>query len=585
MAYTELDGFGIRTVFNQVKPVKQLYKKLIGLELDLVSSYSKFALGDISTGNITPRGDITEVWLEGQGASLLIDLSPSDFAALLPIGPGVDPAKVKASSADTTADYLENKLTAGSNIVLTKLNPGADEEIEISSTGGNTLYNANDAVGSGRIATVTDTLTWQGGSIRRSVNSTTIVEVTQESDFGTLVAGSITLSADTTYLIRGTVNIANDLIVDTEGISIIGTNRNLDKLVYQGTGDLLTITDANFALMEVWISSTTSGSCLINASNIDALGYNVGRLKVLEIFNCQFRNCYDVMNIVGFDLIDISQTLFFYIEAPNFGLRFEDTSKIQISSCELIRWFDETSIPTPSGYATCSMIELQANNLASFGAVNINGCIVHPQQTQNGIEINTGSTTGFGTISSNAFVTVGLTTGEIFLPVASGLPDYSQTATYNYDVFANQGILNSTSGCVMTVVGNTTDTALSTGVPAAMNTGGGASVQAAVRYTVTAAGRCTYDGTKPKYVSMHASLTYEKQGGGTDTYLFYFYKNGALLPGSGTEIIGSNTVTEGAFGMVYGTLMNQNDYIEVYIENTGSNDDMLVKDIQLVIRE
>ncbi len=493
--------------------------------------------------------------------------------------------KVKASSADTTADYLENKLTAGSNIVLTKLNPGADEEIEISSTGGNTLYNANDAVGSGRIATVTDTLTWQGGSIRRSVNSTTIVEVTQESDFGTLVAGSITLSADTTYLIRGTVNIANDLIVDTEGISIIGTNRNLDKLVYQGTGDLLTITDANFALMEVWISSTTSGSCLINASNIDALGYNVGRLKVLEIFNCQFRNCYDVMNIVGFDLVDISQTLFFYIEAPNFGLRFEDTSKIQISSCELIRWFDETSIPTPSGYATCSMIELQANNLASFGAVNINGCIVHPQQTQNGIEINTGSTTGFGTISSNAFVTVGLTTGEIFLPVASGLPDYSQTATYNYDVFANQGILNSTSGCVMTVVGNTTDTALSTGVPAAMNTGGGASVQAAVRYTVTAAGRCTYDGTKPKYVSMHASLTYEKQGGGTDTYLFYFYKNGALLPGSGTEIIGSNTVTEGAFGMVYGTLMNQNDYIEVYIENTGSNDDMLVKDIQLVIRE
>ena len=87
-------------------------------------------------------------------------------------------------------------------------------------------------------------------------------------------------------------------------------------------------------------------------------------------------------------------------KATNFGLRFQDTSKIEITSCELIRWFDEVTIPTPSGYATVSLIELQNNNLASFGAVNINGCIIHPQQTQNGIEIGTSSTTGFGTISS-----------------------------------------------------------------------------------------------------------------------------------------------------------------------------------------
>ena len=66
MAFVELDGFGIRTVFNPTKPTKQLYKKLIGLDLDLVSSYSKFGLGDIQTGNITPRGDITQVLLQDQ---------------------------------------------------------------------------------------------------------------------------------------------------------------------------------------------------------------------------------------------------------------------------------------------------------------------------------------------------------------------------------------------------------------------------------------------------------------------------------------------------------------------------------------
>jgi hypothetical protein len=36
---------------------------------------------------------------------------------------------------------------------------------------------------------------------------------------------------------------------------------------------------------------------------------------------------------------------------------------------------------------------------------------------------------------------------------------------------------------------------------------------------------------------------------------------------------------------VYGVLMSQNDYIELYVENTSSNDDMLVSDFQVVIRE
>jgi hypothetical protein len=214
-------------------------------------------------------------------------------------------------------------------------------------------------------------------------------------------------------------------------VSIIGNNRQLDKLTYTGTGDFITVTDVNFTINDIWLASTNSSSLLMRASNVAASGFNNGRTRVLEIVNCQFRNCYNVMNVDGFDLVDISNTLFFYIQAPSIGLSFRDTSKLEISSCELIRWYDETTNPTPSGWATCSMIELRANNFASFGAVNINGCIIHPQQEQIGIDIGTGSTTGFGTISSNAFVPgpfVG--SGKVFSPInAALLPDYSQTAT------------------------------------------------------------------------------------------------------------------------------------------------------------
>ena len=55
---------------------------------------------------------------------------------------------------------------------------------------------------------------------------------------------------------------------------------------------------------------------------------------------------------------------------------------------------------------------------------------------------------------------------------------------------------------------------------------------------------------------------------------------------SRSEVVGgTGTSASGAFSMVYGTLMNQNDYIEIYVENDGGTNDILIKDYQLVIRE
>lgn len=42
--------------------------------------------------------------------------------------------KVKNTANDTTPGYTEDKIVAGSNITLTKLNPGANERMQIAST-------------------------------------------------------------------------------------------------------------------------------------------------------------------------------------------------------------------------------------------------------------------------------------------------------------------------------------------------------------------------------------------------------------------------------------------------------------------
>ncbi len=570
MALTELDGY-INTFQNNIPT---LVSSKITIDLDKVIAYQRY----VSSSNQPYRDrQITQIYIDGNDGIYFAAMSPETFGKLLPIGPGVDPSKVKVSSADTTADFLENKLVAGTGISFAKLNSGADEDLEIRSAFEN-IYLNDGRVADGRVATLDGTLTWIGGKEIRNVNGRIIKEVTEASDL------PATLVANTTYIIRGEMNISSSITCNVEGVEIIGLDRNLDHLIWEGTGPMLTIVDVNFGMSSIRVSGTRATGSIISATNIDAAGFNVGRLKVLTFLNCQFRGTYDVMDIKGFDLVDINNCLFFYIKAQNFGLRFEDTSKIEISSCELIRWFDETTIPTAGGWATCSMIELLPNNLASFGAVNINGCVIHPQQTQNGIEIAAGSTTGFGTISSNAFVTVGLTTGRIFLPEIPVLllPDYSSAQTIGYDVFANQGVLNSTSGVVMTLTGNSTDTALTQNVPAQINMASGATQQAAVRFTTSTAGVNTYTGKKQVYVSLHCTITFDKQGSGSDNYTFYYYKNGTQLPGSQTAVR-ANPVD--AVTMVYGTLMNNLDTIELYVENTSSNDFMLVTDVQFVIRE
>jgi hypothetical protein len=412
------------------------------------------------------------------------------------------------------------------------------------------------------------------------VEDPNIVHVFSASD---LPAALVT---NTTYVIHGAITTANTVLVANQNTAIVGLNRDRDRLIYTGNTAFINILDADFFINNICFEATDPASLVIDARNYTAASFNEGRNKILHITNCQFRNCYNVCDFEGFDLIDIENTLFWYIKAPTIGLRYLNTSKIEITSCEFIRWFDETTIPTPGGWSTAAMFEIQPNGAGvGIGAVNISSSLFHPQQTQDGIKIDNSSTTGFGTISANTFVNVGLTTGVVFSPVAFGLPDYSQTSTQTYDVFANQGVLNSTSGVVMTVTGNTTNTLLTASTPTKVNTGTLAVLQAGVRYTVTTDGRCTYIGSKQVYVSIHGSLTFFKLGGGSADYTFYIYKNGVLLSGSGIDVVSGGATANGAISLTYGTLMNQNDYIEIYVENTVNNDDILVKSWQVLIRE
>ena len=147
---------------------------------------------------------------------------------------------------------------------------------------------------------------------------------------------------------------------------------------------------------------------------------------------------------------------------------------------------------------------------------------------------------------------------------------------------ANQGVLNSTSGIVATVTGNTQDTTLGAGSPAIVSMNVTPVLQAGVRFVLdttagSSTGRCTYIGTKQIYVSLHITLSLVKQDKGTDDYTFSIFSNGVHITASSLTLPDLDD-TVGSATLVYGLLVEENNYFEVFIESAGG-DDMLVTDM------
>jgi len=427
-----------------------------------------------------------------------------------------DSEKVKVSSGDTTANFLEQKLSQGSNITLTKQGAGSNETLEVSATGGgggeaNTASNVGtggvgvfkqktavdlefkklnagsnkitvvDDVGNNEIdvdvdeANLTDFAgagahglvpdptsetgrflkddgTWSSvtAAISTTANGTTIKEVTQESDFGPDVGGIISLTPNTTYLVRGIVVCTNQLSVAGDGIAVMGFNRELDQLSYSGTASLFDVVDRDLTVRNLWLRATNAAGQVITAINITPLASanNYGRLKVLELMNLKVANSTNIWTIEGFELVDVSNCLIWYIADGTIGARFKSCRHLEITSCEFYNWFEEGNSANLDYY---KMIEVQQDSAVGVGngVVNINSSIIHPETVQEGVSIDPASTTGFGTIASNTFTDTNLTTGS--------LADFDYNVQKNYIIQANQGIANGNAKGTLSIIANVND--------------------------------------------------------------------------------------------------------------------------------
>lgn len=130
--------------------------------------------------------------------------------------PGIGDRKTRTTAADTTPGFLSSKIVAGANVALAVLNPGADETLEISATGGG---GAVDSVFTRTGAVVAEAGDYNASEVDNdsSVDGATVadaLDAAREQTYSDTTIGigeSRTVVADQQMLYEGALTVLGDL--------------------------------------------------------------------------------------------------------------------------------------------------------------------------------------------------------------------------------------------------------------------------------------------------------------------------------------------------------------------------------------
>ena len=384
----------------------------------------------------------------------------------------------------------------------------------------------------------------------KNINNVKIIQ--SESDFN----GSTNLSG--IYHIYGQVSMTNEytLVGDTSLIGIGG--RDLSSLDFDLGGPNLHCinnNDHNLEILNLNFSNISGNAALLFCSN-------TSKDKILTITNSSFRDCENggVIDASGFDLIDLNQVLFQYNEVSGKHVYFDSGSKLQISSCEFLRQANR-SLTT---FGTAPMITI-AQTSTNWGAINISSNLIHPQQTQDGIDLKI-ITPLEAVISSNTFISVGLTTGVLIKYQAGSINNYPSLV-----VSDNSGVRNEKALLEGNVLQNTNYTATVSGQYEPVDFGPGFITPIIFRFASTANPfEFQYTGKAPISCLVTAGLTADQNTGGNDTILFGISQNGTIV----SELeISLNSGTPKSFSFNTVLLLSQNDLLQFKVLNqtAGTN--------------
>lgn len=384
--------------------------------------------------------------------------------------------------------------------------------------------------------------------------------IAKASDFPAAVGGVIELPADIRWDIQGDVTVSFPFVCSGP-TSFVGTVSS-SKLSYFGSGYLFTSIDAG----DLDISGLT-----MNFPNADMLNMRGDLSPVTSFF--RFSNCTCIGgNSFGVykDLIGVS---FFSIVA---GL-FSPTSKFNSGL---------TDIGTLTSFLTVAKMGYYSENPTFVG-------FDFGSNAYDSLEIaNTRFTSPVGGVALKGLANSGnVKVGEIASifsnEVTGGCAplDTIEEDAFRFSFFEFPPVPNTRASAFISMNGNAVDTVISsTGTP--VKVAGNFTENLASIFTTDITGRITYIGERPLVISVDAIIA-AGINNGTDDCSIFIAKGNTIAQPVPTVIAGSAQVQELAAGdprtmvTMWDLSLEEDDFLEIWIQNDDTADDILVSDAKL----
>jgi len=375
--------------------------------------------------------------------------------------------------------------------------------------------------------------------------------ISQESDFPTQTASTITLEAKIIYVITGAFTTAKNFLCEDSAVWT-SFNQRGDIVTYSGSGAMFSGTNVSF----------TIAAAIINCPSAEAFTFTdtVVNTRVFKLENVTIISCNKVGTFTG-----MANPLFILGSAPNAndGITYAGTNLIAATVDRM--FFASTSasfIALDFGTATIQNIEVEIIMIAPAGAIGLSGAAGSANVP-----------TGFLGMMANSSFSGGMTA------ILSGIA----VDDFRWTFRDNTPLADTVQDALLSFNGSSTATVISTqNVPVIVN-----ATWTCVReslFTCTTGGRATSLSERDlSGVPITVSVGLISSGGGTIDVTVYLAVNGSVVTDSATSIQISGS--KQAFVTIPWQETIENIFFyEVFVENNTNTTNIIVESGKLRIR-
>jgi hypothetical protein len=390
---------------------------------------------------------------------------------------------------------------------------------------------------------LSDASKWQVlGDLKTSIN---VVYIDKKEDLPSAISNVITLEAKT-YIFTSSVDLLGDRLVAIEGTAILGLATDSCKISSTGlTGSPLITSNYTLSIRHITLEAETPFNLDASANADQILSWfevhleNCTNSGVIKSYSSFIGDSINVLNSAGISFDGSINTIGFiksYFDIPlgKVGVNFESSLILSLRSG----------------------LSYTAFNIASTGtAIKINAGATIPNE---GFLLDNCNFSGSGVYLD------GISSSDI----ESRFRD-------------NRGIANSISAGQYYMNGNTTPTTIaSSGTYTKIlgSTSAGSIVQ---RFDVSTSNKAIYTGSLTDNFIVHVVLTFT--GTNNDDLSFKIAKNGVEIDSSqlSRTVVGTGNYASVALQDI--VELSTNDYIEVFATNDTNTNNIIIKDLNVIV--